>query len=105
MIRDIAFAPIEIQVQGKTQKITAYEAMLMKMRQAALNGDYRSTAHILQLGQSVDDDESGEKPEVEAAPFDQRTFNALLRDYLKHNGDDDAGDGKDAGAAKDGEDA
>ena len=36
MIRDIAFAPIEIQVQGKTQKITAYEATLMKCGRARL---------------------------------------------------------------------
>ena len=79
MIREIAFAPVEIQVQGKTQKITAYEAMLMRLRQAALNGDYRSIAHILLLGQSVDDAAS-EKPEVESIIFDQKTFNTMLRD-------------------------
>src|SRR5688572_29477424 len=41
MIREITFAPVEIQVQGKMRKITAFEAMLMKLRQSALNGDYR----------------------------------------------------------------
>jgi hypothetical protein len=97
MIRDITFAPIEIQVQGKVQKITAYEAMLMKLRQAALGGDFRSTAQMIQLAQSVDDGEADERSETEAAPFDRKTFNAILRDYLEHSEKEDAEDDKDAG--------
>lgn len=97
MIREITFAPIEIQVQGKTQKITAYEAMLMKLRQAALGGDFRSAAQMIQLARSVDESEVNDKPDAEAAPFDRRTFNAILRDYLEHSEKEEAEDDRDAG--------
>jgi hypothetical protein len=105
MIRDIAFAPIEIQVQGKTQKITAYEATLMKLRQGALSGDFRSAAHILHLAQSVDDEAAEkERSEVEVAPFDRRLLISLMRDYLEHNASDaDEVGTQSTGAGTDGE--
>jgi hypothetical protein len=89
MIRDILFEPLPMQINGKTQNLTGFEGNVLRLRQAGLGGDFRSAVHVVQLGMSLDPDAETEKPEVEAMHFDQRTFNALLRDYLKHNGSDD----------------
>jgi hypothetical protein len=95
MIRDILFEPLPMQINGKTRSLTAFEGNLLRLRQAGLGGDFRSMMHIVQLGQSVDGDSEGEKTLAQAMPFDPRTFNSILRDYLEHNGDDD--DNKNAG--------
>ena len=64
-----------------------------------LGGDFRSAVHVVQLGMSLDPDAGGDKPEAQAMPFDRRTFNAILRDYLEHNGDEAEDGGEDAEAA------
>lgn len=97
MIRDILLKPLPMQINGKTQNLTAFEGNLLRLRQAGLGGDFRSAIHILNLGRSVDADADGEKAQPQAMPFDRRTFNAILRDYLEHNGDEGAEDNKDGG--------
>ena len=83
MIREIAFAPMEVQVQGKAQIITAYEAALMKLRQSALSGDFRATQALLELARSVEetaDAATSASPAV--LPLDQSLLRALAKDFL-----------------------
>ncbi|RRH92070.1 hypothetical protein EH240_31290 [Mesorhizobium tamadayense] len=84
MVSDTLFAPITIQQNGKTTTVTALEAILLKMRNNALAGDYRSAVQALQLGmRAIEPDEAGQ-PGAEASPLDPQTMIGLMRDYLDH---------------------
>ncbi|MER8918124.1 DUF5681 domain-containing protein [Mesorhizobium sp. M0761] len=84
MISDTLFAPIPIQQNGRTTTVPALEAILLKMRNNALAGDYRSAVQALQLGmRAVEPDEASEAG-AEAGPLDPQTMIGLMRDYLDH---------------------
>jgi hypothetical protein len=96
MIRDILFEPLPMQVNGKQMNLNGVEGSALRLRQAGLGGDFRSAVQVVHLGMSLDPDVGGDKPEVEAPIFDNRTFITMLRDYLANN-DDGEVDGKGSG--------
>ncbi|TIP29595.1 MAG: hypothetical protein E5X67_06010 [Mesorhizobium sp.] len=84
IIRDTLFGPIQIQQHGKTTTVTAFEAILLKMRNNALSGDFRSAVQALQLAsRSIDLDEANQA-DKEVNPLDQQTMIEMMRDYLDH---------------------
>lgn len=84
MLRDALYAPIQIQQNGKTTTVTALEAIILKLRNNAIGGDYRSAVQALRLAaRSVEQEESGEHG-TEASPLDQQTMIELMRDFIDH---------------------
>ncbi|SIT53518.1 conserved hypothetical protein [Mesorhizobium prunaredense] len=84
IIRETLFGPIQIQQNGKTTTVTAFEAILLKMRNNALSGDFRSAVQALQLAsRSIDPDEANQA-DKEVNPLDQQTMIEMMRDYLDH---------------------
>ena len=47
MIQKLLYAPIQIQQNGKTTTVAALEAILLKMRNNALAGDFRSAVQAI----------------------------------------------------------
>ncbi|MER8849835.1 DUF5681 domain-containing protein [Mesorhizobium australicum] len=84
IIRETFFGPIQIQQNGRTTTVTALEAILLKMRNNALSGDFRSAAQALQLASRSADLEESRQPEAEVDPFDPKTMVEMMRDYLDH---------------------
>ena len=84
IIRDTLFGPIQIQQNGKTTTVTAFEAILLKMRNNALSGDFRSAVQALQLASRSIELDDANQADKEINPLDQETMIALMRDYLDH---------------------
>ncbi|MBZ9873179.1 DUF5681 domain-containing protein [Mesorhizobium sp. BR1-1-9] len=104
MLRDAFFAPIQIQQNGKTTAVTALEAIILKLRNNAIGGDYRSAVQALQLAaRSVEQEESGQ-PGAETSPLGEQTMIELMRDYLDQKASpprDEENDGASGGDKED----
>ncbi|ESY27706.1 MULTISPECIES: DUF5681 domain-containing protein [unclassified Mesorhizobium] len=84
IVRETLFGPIQIQQNGRTTTVTALEAILLKMRNNALSGDFRSAAHALQLASRCAELEESRQPDAEVDVFDPQTMVEMMRDYLDH---------------------
>lgn len=83
MLREALFAPIPIQINGKTTNVSALEAIVLKLRNNAIAGDYRSAVQAIQLAIRALQPEESEASAV-ASPLDQNVMIDLMRDYLEH---------------------
>jgi len=94
MLREALFAPIPIQMNGKTTNVSALEAIVLKLRNNAIAGDYRSAVQAIQLAIRALQPEESESSAV-ASPLDQNVMMDLMRDYLEHQDPaaNDDGDG------------
>ena len=93
MIEAMLFAPIQIQQNGKTTTVAALEAILLKLRNNALGGDFRSAVQAIQLASHVRNPEDADDVS-DAPPLDPKMLAGLMRDYLDHNGLDGSGSEK-----------
>lgn len=84
IVRETLFGPIQIQQNGRTTTVTALEAILLKMRNNALSGDFRSAAQALQLASRCAELEESRQPDAEVDVFDPQTMVEMMRDYLDH---------------------
>ncbi|PBC08170.1 DUF5681 domain-containing protein [Mesorhizobium sp. WSM3859] len=82
MLREALFAPIPIQMNGKTTNVSALEAIVLKLRNNAIAGDYRSAVQAIQLAIRALQPEESESSA--ASPLDQTVMMDLMRDYLEH---------------------
>src|SRR4051812_13121981 len=53
IVHEILFEPIQVQQNGKTKSIPAIQAILLKVRNSALNGDYKAAMTAIQLAGRV----------------------------------------------------
>ncbi|MDG4886809.1 DUF5681 domain-containing protein [Mesorhizobium sp. WSM4887] len=83
MLRETLLATIPIQINGKTTNVTALEAIVLKLRNNAIAGDFRSAVQAIQLGMRALQPEETESSAV-ASPLDQNAMMDLMRDYLEH---------------------
>ena len=76
MIRDMLFEPIQIQLNGKTTNVTAFEGTPLKIDKRALEGDFRSAVQVVQLAAySLDPDAGSEKlRSSRPMPLDRQTI-------------------------------
>ena len=86
ILRDILHERIEVQQAGRSRKISTLEALLLRCRNAALGGDLKSLAFILNRLRLIE----GVEPAAEAS-LDQddravlETFVQQLQADLKNN--------------------
>lgn len=82
--RDALFEPIEIQQNGRTMTVPAIQAILLKMRNNALAGDYRAGVHAIHLAAQLAGLAEADQANTKGPEHDLPTMHALLRDYLEH---------------------
>ncbi|MFB9980920.1 DUF5681 domain-containing protein [Mesorhizobium kowhaii] len=99
MLRDALYAPIQIQQNGKTTTVTALEAIVLKLRNNAIGGDYRSAVQAIALAMRSFEQEEIGQPDAEASPLDQQTMLELMRDYVEQKASPQRDDAEGASAA------
>ena len=103
MIEKMLYAPIQIQQNGNTTTVPALEAILLKMRNNALAGDFRSAVQAIQLASYVPDTAETDGAQADATPLDPKLIVTLMRDYLDQRdpaGEDSKADGGNASDEK-----
>lgn len=89
IVEEALFEPIPIQQNGKPRTIPAVAAIVMKVRNNALNGDVRSANMAIALLKGLAGsytDEGGSPSGSAMSPLDVFEF---LKDHFDHSADDD----------------
>lgn len=78
LLREVLTSPVIVKVGGKTMSVSAMHAILLRLRQSALEGDFRSMRESAALGLQHLPEET-EKAATALAETDQRIFETYFR--------------------------
>jgi hypothetical protein len=84
LLRDILDRKIEVRVGGTLRKMSVREAILTRFAEAALKGDTKSAAFLLQRYDMIESDP--EHANNATTPDEQELIDAYLQDFLKNAG-------------------
>jgi hypothetical protein len=84
LLREILDRKIEVRIGGKLRKMSVREAILTRFAEAALKGDTKAAAFLLQQYDKLASD--SEHTNNATTPEEQEIIDAYLQDFLKNGG-------------------
>ena len=83
-VRQALLAPVKLKQEGRSRRVSTQRALLMRLREKALNGDSRSLDRLIDLAGRYNNEPQGQA--ALSSQDDQEILAAYQRDILeRHN--------------------